>query len=224
MLVAVEGPTKAGKTTLCRNLQARLTDMGLRSFDLNDTLEKDLTLRTVQLITKDVTSALSPFEELCFYAIRLSRKVYGIMQLLQDNPEVILVDRFRWSLLVFSQTVRGMEADFVERVIEEATEGLTPDLTICLDVRMETIIERENGFPRTRKNMDLLSFHDHYRQHLRQLVGASPCAALFSTDGLSPDEVANAATAWIVTARANPQGGNHGRQGGNHGRVIAGGF
>jgi len=209
MVIAFEGPSRAGKTTVCRELTKMILSKGIQAVDLNDILVKDLMLVKLQEITKNMAFKISPFEELSLYCVRLARKIKYIRDIEKSSSKqtIILVDRFSWSILIFFVMVRKMDEAFIRNVIKYATEGIHADFTVCLDAELKTIIQREYRLKRSRKNLNLENFIDEYRKSLRGLVEKSMHSILIKTDQMNVDEIVRNVFGKITS---HYKGGYHG--------------
>lgn len=151
MLICIEGLTNSGKTTICKNLVAKMPLVYI-----NDFMQKDVVATNLSKITTPISN-LDKFNsktELLLYLTILSQKAYWINKL-NNNSTILLVDRF--SLSVFSQfpACENSDKNFVRNLVSFATNGIVPDFTIFLDVSLDTILKRTEGSPFSRKDLSL---------------------------------------------------------------------
>jgi dTMP kinase len=76
---------------------------------------------------------------------------------------LVLCDRFSASTVAYQQYGRGLDATLVARAIELATHGLTPDLTVLLDLPPTLGLQRA-GTPSDRFEREDLAFHERVRE------------------------------------------------------------
>ena len=89
-----------------------------------------------------------------------------------ESGGVIIADRFTSSTTAYQGYGRGLNLELIERLNQEATGGLQPDLTVLLDLPVETALARKNGSP---DNFDdaPMDFHRKIRRGYRTLAAAN---------------------------------------------------
>ena len=83
---------------------------------------------------------------------------------------------------------RGLDHELIERLNREATGGLKPDLTVLLDLPVETALARKNG---SADNFDdaPMEFHRKIRQGYVALAAADPDGWLVLDGQRAPKEL-----------------------------------
>jgi dTMP kinase len=131
-----------GKTTQMRRLARRLKKEGrtvLQTAEPGGT-EIGLQIRVILLDSKN--RELSPTAELLLYfAARAQNVDQWILPALSQGT-IVLADRFTDSSLVYQGCGRGLGAETVLALDRIACRGLKPDLTLLIDVDLETSLAR----------------------------------------------------------------------------------
>jgi dTMP kinase len=139
-LIALEGIDGCGKSTqaaaLAQALGAQLT------FEPGAT-PVGARLRELLLNTED--SAPSPRAEALLMAADRAQHVAEVVQPALDAGTWVVTDRFSASTLAYQGYGRGLDRAELDLLIGWATGGLTPDLTVLIDVPVELARARRGG-------------------------------------------------------------------------------
>ncbi len=136
MLVVFEGIDGSGKTTISNRVAARLAELGLRVTHVRSggRLASD-TAESIRQFTRDQRQvALQPFAELLLYLARESQQLEDSIVPALACADVVIADRCFRTAEVLARFGRGVEAARIAPVIAAASRGLTPDVTILIDV------------------------------------------------------------------------------------------
>jgi dTMP kinase len=90
--------------------------------------------------------------------------------------EIVLCDRYADSTIAYQGYGHQQDLDEVRSLVRYATGGLTPDLTILLDVEVEVGLTRKtkNGAEWNRLDAYTVAFHQRVRAGYLELVKAEP--------------------------------------------------
>ncbi len=162
-LVAFEGGEGAGKSTQLGLLAAALAEVGYD--DVVVTHEPGATtsgavLRTLLL---DPATVLSPRAEALVYAADRAEHVHRVLRPALAAGAVVLCDRYVDSSLAYQGAGRDLDMDGLRRLQRMATDGLSPDLTVLLDLPAEAGLARV-GVERDRIEQQPLEFHRAVRE------------------------------------------------------------
>lgn len=198
----MEGPEGSGKSTQLRMLAARLRESGRAVLETAEPGGTPIGLQIRRVLLDSANTDLRPTTELLLmFAARAQNVEQWILPAL-GRGEVVLCDRFTDSTLVYQGSARGMGAEVVYEVDRIACRGLVPDLTLVIDIDVETGLERAHRRSvrtqdvETRMEQQDLSFHRKVREAYRQLASDEPQRVKL-IDG-SRAELAVAADVWAA--------------------------
>ncbi|MBP7416816.1 MAG: dTMP kinase [Pyrinomonadaceae bacterium] len=142
--ITFEGIDGSGKSTQLRMLADVLRARGL---DVVTTREPGGTplgraLREAFLETKET---VAPMAELLAFAADRAQHVEYLIKPAIASGRIVISDRYADATFAYQGAGRGFPEDKVNQVIELATGGLKPDLTLFFDITVETAIERMNA-------------------------------------------------------------------------------
>ncbi len=200
MFITFEGPEGGGKSTQIRLLAERLRQHG---YDVTTTREPGGTtigdqIRTV--LHDTANTAMSPTAELLLYSASRAQHVAEVIRPALAAGQVVLCDRFADSSMAYQGYGRGLDRAMLAALTAIATGGLTPDLTLFLDLDVERGLARraERGEEMNRLDLEAVGFHQRVRAGYHALAAAEP-ARWVSLDADRP-VAAVAADVWRVVA------------------------
>ena len=163
--VTFEGIDGSGKSTQLRLLEAQLRREGV---DVTVTCEPGGTPlgRQLRRTFLETSEAVSPRAELLLFAADRAQHIDHLIRPALDAGGLVISDRYADATTAYQGAGRGFEPAIVARVIELATAGLRPDLTIFFDISVETAIRRmaqRSDSEATRNRMDGESFDFYSR-------------------------------------------------------------
>ncbi len=195
LFITFEGPEGSGKTTQIRLLAAWLRD---RACDVLMTREPGGTrigeaVRSI-LLDPAHTEMCAEAEILLFSAAR-AQIVREIIRPHLERGGVALCDRFADSTLAYQGYGRQLDLRTLQGITAFATGGLTPDLTICLDLPVLEGLRRKRGgdlVEWNRMERERLEFQERVRGGFLALAAAEPSRWLV-LDAMQPVEETQAA-------------------------------
>jgi len=118
-----------------------------RGFDLITTQEPGGTplgrrLRNAFLETEET---VAPMAELLLFAADRAQHVELLIKPALATGRVVISDRYADATFAYQGAGRGFDEKTVEQVINLATDGLKPDLTLFFDIPISTAIGRRNA-------------------------------------------------------------------------------
>jgi dTMP kinase len=172
-LISFEGGEGSGKSGGVFYAVERLRAQGLKVVAMRepggDVIGEEI--REVVLKQRFGRVNVHPLTEAYFY--QASRSQMTVSQIIPrlEMGEIVLMDRFGDSSIVYQGYVRGVGCGRVNRLNEMSTRGLTPDLTLLFDVEAETGLERRNTTGEiNRLDAEGLQFHQKVNEVYRQLA------------------------------------------------------
>lgn len=170
--IVLEGVEGAGKTTLARSLGERLRGAGVEPVLVREPggTPAAEALRTELL---DAEREWTPEMELLYIAVARADLVCRVIRPALAAGRLVLSDRYELSTRAYQISGRGLPAELVEWVNQAATGGLTPDLTLVLDVQPEVGRARQlaEGKSGDRLDRESAAFHERVAAAYRAASG-----------------------------------------------------
>jgi dTMP kinase len=123
---------------------------------------------------------LCPTAELLLYFASRAQAVDELVRPALANGAIVLSDRWTDSTLVYQGCGRGLGADTVLTLDHIACRGLVPDLTLIVDIDLETSLARarvrntETESSETRMDEQSFDFHRRVRDAYHKLAAEQP--------------------------------------------------
>jgi dTMP kinase len=175
--ITIEGPEGSGKTTQATALVEHLQAGGL---DVLLTREPGGTwlgerIREVLLARTGSTAPTDPLTDAFLFNAARRQLVTEVIGPQLAAGRTVVCARYADSTLAYQGFGAGVALDVLRQLETTATDGLRPDLTILLDVPVETGLARKapNDVTRFEAEFDL-AFHRRVRDGFLALAGAEP--------------------------------------------------
>lgn len=175
LFITLEGGDGAGKSTHAAKLAEFLTEQGREVVRTREPGGTELG-RELREILLHHPRELHPRAEALIFAADRAHHIATLVRPALTAGKVVLQDRYIDSSVAYQGSGRELGADEVRRLSEWATEGLTPDLTILLDIDPRVARARMEG---ERAGLDRLesldlAFHELVRQQFLAQAAAAP--------------------------------------------------
>ena len=196
MFISFEGIEGSGKSTVMAAVERALRAEGhevVVTREPGGTPAGDAA-REILLHKRDM--AIAPLTELMLMNASRAQLVAEVIRPALARGAVILCDRYTHSSLAYQGYGRGIPLDVVRAVCDAATGGLTPDLTLVVDVSYETSRARlsDRGGEHDRMEREEEAFHRRIRQGYLEIANTDE--RVVRIDGeRAPEAVADAALA-----------------------------
>lgn len=168
--ITFEGIDGSGKTTQMQRLAARLRAAGR---EVVETVEPGGTCLGDQIrsiLLDAANQELRPTAELLLYFASRAQNVEERILPALERGAIVLSDRFTDSSLVYQGCGRGLGAETIAVLDRIACRGLVPDLTLLVDIDLETSLARararnqERNSAETRMDDQSQEFHRTVRE------------------------------------------------------------
>ena len=163
--VVVEGIECSGKSTLLASLAERMRAEGC---DVLVTREPGGTPLgdAVRAIALDRTIAAGPVAEALLMNAARAQHVAAAIRPALEAGRTVLCDRYVDSTLAYQGYGRGLDLNVLRALCDAATGGLTPDVTLIVDVPVNVSRERmrKRGVAADRMEAEDDAFHERVRQ------------------------------------------------------------
>ena len=142
--IVLEGADGSGKSSQSKALAEWLQHVGCRVVCCHDPGSTPLgdSVRDVLLHRKEVR--LDPEAEMFLYMASRAQLVREVIQPALRNGDCVISDRFLMSNIVYQGHAGGLDIKAIRKTGEIATCGIHPDLTLVLDIDLDTASTRMN--------------------------------------------------------------------------------
>ncbi len=176
--ITFEGSEGCGKSTQIKTLVSYLQNKGFECVLTREPGGSPLSekIRELLLHAKEGHSMSSRTELLLFEAARNQHVIETILPALRQG-KIVISDRFYDSTTAYQGAARKLEMDDVNWLNNFATEGLTPDLTIILDIPVEEGLRRAKSRDENktdRMGAQEVAFYEKVRAAFLKLAEDSP--------------------------------------------------
>jgi dTMP kinase len=169
LFVVLEGPDKSGKSTQARLLAEALRARGLTVLHTREPGGTSVA-EGVRAILLNPQLKIDPVTELFLYEASRAQHVGEKIRPALVRGEIVLCERFTMSSDVYQGLARGLGLKTTRTLNAAATGGLTPDLTIVLDMPVEQFDARDKHRTLDRLEREHVSFRVAVRKGYRQLA------------------------------------------------------
>lgn len=176
--ITFEGIDGSGKSTQLKILADKLQSDG---FDVLATQEPGGTplgrqLRKVFLETEE---KVAPLAELLLFAADRAQHVNFLIKPSLSAGKIIISDRYADATVAYQGAGRGFDTATINQIIQLATGGLKPDLTLFFDVSVEAAIARTHsrhveGEQKNRMDSETVEFYERVRRSYLQIANEEP--------------------------------------------------
>ncbi len=176
MFITLEGPEGSGKTSHIPYLVEYLREKGHVVFP---TREPGGTIISEQIrdILHDLKNAeMHPRTETLLYQAARAQIVEQVIKPRLDAGEIVISDRYYDSTIAYQGYGHQQDLEQVRALVKYATGGLTPDLTILLDLDIEVGLKRktQNEMEWNRMDAYTVEFHKRVRAGYLEMVKEEP--------------------------------------------------
>ena len=182
--ITFEGMDGCGKTTQMTLLARKLREAGYGVLESYEPGGTPIGTQVRRILLDAANQELCPTAELLLYfACRAQNVEQSILPALSDG-KIVLSDRFTDSTLVYQGVGRGLGKEVVLALDAVACRGLVPDLTLLIDIDLETSLGRahsrnlelsgKNAFAETRMDDQAVEFHRRVHEAYAELAADNP--------------------------------------------------
>ena len=148
LFITLEGGEGAGKTTQIVHLAGWLAERGIKCLLTREPGGTDLGRKIRALLLDPDHAGMAPETELLLYMADRAEHIGAVIRPALAGGQTVLCDRYFDATLVYQGAARGLPAERIVRLHELMFDGLAPDLTLLLDLPVET------GLARARRQLD----------------------------------------------------------------------
>ena len=177
LFIVLEGPDKSGKSTQARLLGEALRARGLAVLHTREPGGTSVA-EGVRAVLLNPQLRIDPVTELFLYEASRAQHVSEKLRPALARGEVVLCERFTMSTDAYQGVARGLGLKTTRTLNAVATGGLTPDLTIVLDIPVDEFDSRDRKRALDRLEREHVSFRAAVRKGYRALAKGRPKTVL----------------------------------------------
>lgn len=196
LFVTFEGGDGSGKTTQIRKLIARLQFLNYPVLETAEPGGPPIGQQIRRILLDPENTDMDPTAELLLYFASRAQNVNQWILPALEHGTVVVCDRFTDSTLVYQGHGRGLGERAVKELHRLACGALQPDVTIYLDIDLETALERvqarnsaSSGPAETRMDEQSVEFHRAVRNAYLALARKEPRRIVVVDARPDPDAV-----------------------------------
>lgn len=173
-----EGIDGCGKSTQLRLLASQLRMRGLEVVTTREPGGTALGNR-LRAALLDAEENVDPLAELLIFAADRAQHVRTIVKPALASGQIVLSDRYADATVAYQGAGRGFTPELIGQVVEIATSGLKPDLTLIFDLSVAECIARtrrrtNDGNSSDRLEAEDAAFHTRVRSAYLELAAREP--------------------------------------------------
>jgi dTMP kinase len=179
--ITLEGPEGSGKSTQAKIMIRRLAELGIEAMYTREPGGTALG-EEIRNVLQHNQAGEAPCEraELLLFEASRNQLVEKVIRPALTEGTWVICDRFMDSTTAYQGYGRGLPVDEVKTIHHFTVNGVTPDLTLLLDLEVETGFERiaqrflELGESADRFEQEERSFHERVRAGYLKLASEEP--------------------------------------------------
>jgi dTMP kinase len=175
MFITLEGPEGSGKTSHIPHLVAFLREKGYIVFPTREPGGTSIGEQIRDVIHDMKNAEMHPRTETLLYQAARAQIVEEVLRPRLQDGEIVLSDRYADSTIAYQGYGHGQPLEQVRQLVTYATGGLVPDLTILLDLDVETGLQRKSKQEEwNRMDAYTVDFHRRVRAGYLEMAAAEP--------------------------------------------------
>ena len=171
MFITLEGPEGSGKTSHIPYLVEYLREKGYTVFPTREPGGTSIGEQIRDVLHSMKSTEMHPRTETLLYQAARAQFVEQVIQPRLAAGEIVISDRYADSTLAYQGYGHRQNLEQIRALIAYATGGLQPDMTIYLDVDIETGLKRKkNSDEWNRMDAYTVEFHERVRAGYLELA------------------------------------------------------
>lgn len=175
MFITLEGPEGSGKTSQLTQFADFLREQG---YDVVTTREPGGTSigdQIRQVLVSMENKNLHPRTEILLFLSARAQLVEELIKPSLENGKIVVCDRYGDSTLAYQGYGHGLPLETLREMLRFATDGLVPDLTLYLDLEVETgLLRKKKKQEWNRLDAYEVAFHRRVRNGYLALAAEEP--------------------------------------------------
>jgi dTMP kinase len=174
LFITFEGGEGSGKSIQAKELYRRLSQLAVPVLLTHEPGGTPFGKKVGRWLKWGQSADVSPLAELMLFNASRAQLVAEVIQPALKSGKLVISDRYADSTTAYQGYGRELDLAMVRAVNKAATQGLTPALTILLDMPVEGGLARKRTRKRDRFEQETLAFHQRVRQGYLKLAADEP--------------------------------------------------
>ncbi len=182
MFITFEGIEGCGKTTQIRLLVSVLKAKGYECIATREPGATKIGHRIRTILLDAAYATMLPLTELLLYEADRAQHVHEVIKPALAANKMVISDRFFDATTVYQGYARGFDLELIRQIHRIVLGGLTPDLTLILDLPVHVGLERAwqrinsqpGDLPEDRFEKEAFAFHERVRKGYLTLARIEP--------------------------------------------------
>lgn len=195
MFITFEGPEGSGKTTQIVRLVEWLREQRVDVLSTREPGGTAIGDRIRAILLDPASVEMRPEAEVLLFSAARAQHVAQIVRPHLEQGGVVICDRYADSTLAYQGYGRGLDLATLRTITRFATGGLVPDLTVYLDIDVETGLRRKrkdadgDASHWNRMEAETLAYHRRVREGYLRMAAEEPQRWLVVDAGESAEDV-----------------------------------
>lgn len=172
--ISFEGIEGCGKTTQMGLLDRALRERGRVTLLTREPGGTPIGDAVRRILLQPEFTAMKPMTELLLYAAGRHQHVEEVLRPALAEGKTILCDRYADSSTAYQGAARKLKPPVLDKIHRLATGNFWPDLTLVLDLPVETALRRIEGRALDRFEKENIAFHKRVRLGYQALARHEP--------------------------------------------------
>jgi dTMP kinase len=176
MFITLEGPDGSGKTLQIHLLDEFLNQQGYTVFCGREPGDSFIGEQIRTILMDHKNSSMHPRTETLLFCAARAQLVEEVLKPHLALGHIVLLDRYADSTLAYQGYGHQNDLNLIQKLLDFATGGLWPDLTLLLDIDPQTGLERrqQGGGEWNRLDAYQLQYHQRVRQGYLEMAQINP--------------------------------------------------
>ena len=190
MFITFEGPEGSGKTSQIKALAECLRQAGYPVVATREPGGTPIGDQVRAVLTSLDNTAMHPRAEILLFLAARAQLVEQVIRPETGASRIVLCDRYADSTLAYQGYGHGYDRDLLRSLLNFATGGLWPDLTLLLDLDPSAGLQRKKSSEEwNRLDAYALDFHKRVRRGFLEMAQAEPARWVTIDASRAPSEV-----------------------------------
>ncbi len=174
LFITFEGGEGSGKSVQAKELYRRLSQLAIPALLTHEPGGTPFGKKLGRWLKWAQDADISPLTELMLFNASRAQLVSEVIQPALKKGKVVISDRYADSTTAYQGYGRGLDLAMVKAVNHAATQGLTPNLAILLDILVEEGLARKRAESQDRFEQETLAFHQRVREGYLKMAVDEP--------------------------------------------------